>query len=80
MSQIEKAEDLLHSLGFKEFRVRHYGNLAKIEVQDGDFVKFNDSDTRDYINTQYKKIGFTFVSLDISVFKSGNLNKDLDLQ
>ncbi len=79
LTQIEKAEDLLNTLGFKELRVRHYGNLAKIEVPESEFIKFGDSDLRSYINAQFLQFGFTFVSIDIAGFTSGNLNKDLDL-
>ena len=72
LEMIEKAEAKLHSLGFIQSRVRMHGSLARIEVNKDDFSKLlNHSEEI----TQYlKSLGFTFVSLDLSGYKSGSMN------
>jgi pyridinium-3,5-biscarboxylic acid mononucleotide sulfurtransferase len=75
LSQIEKSELLLRQLGFREYRVRHHGNLARIEVSENefDFLLKN----KDVIHNNLKEIGFLFVSIDLAPFKSGSLNSTL---
>ena len=77
LKMIERAEAVLKELGFVQFRVRHYGELAKIEVPEGslnDILKM-----RKQILSNLKKLGFLFVALDIEGFSSGKLNRALNL-
>ncbi len=62
-------------MGFKQFRVRLHGNLARIEVNPEDFNKVLEK--RDQILATFKKIGFTYISLDLQGFRSGSLNETL---
>lgn len=75
LQQVEKAEDLLSVLGFNEFRVRHHGDIARIEIPAQDFNKLIEH--RLEINQNLKNLGFNYVTLDIKGFRSGSLNEGL---
>jgi len=75
LKKIEESENYLSDLGFKNFRVRVHGDLAKIEANEDDFEKFYDYKIRKDIVKNFKSFGFKFVSLDLMFFKSGNLSR-----
>jgi uncharacterized protein len=72
LAQIEAAEDTLYNLGLREFRVRHHGEIARIEVAPEDFRTVLEH--RDLITARLKRLGYRFVALDLSGFKSGSMN------
>jgi uncharacterized protein len=72
LSQVERAEALLHRLGLRQLRVRHHGPVARIEAEPEDFPLLLDH--RNEIVNVLKAIGYTFVSLDLAGFHSGSLN------
>lgn len=74
LKQIEKAEDFLSKLGFRDFRVRHHGEIARIEISDIDVHRFFEASVRKKIAKALKKIGFCYIALDLDQFRSGNLN------
>jgi uncharacterized protein len=84
LSLIEKAEEVLKQLGFRDYRVRHFeipqnGNetklkLAKIDIANGEIVEMFDSSLLKQVNEKLKSIGYDFVTLDIGGLKSGSMN------
>jgi uncharacterized protein len=78
LAQVEKAEDLLRSLGFVEFRVRHHDTLARIEVTGQDMSRL--LEYRGRITESVKALGFTYVTMDLQGFRSGSLNEGLSDQ
>ncbi len=80
LNQIEQAEDFLRSLGLVEFRVRHHGDIARIEVLPGRIEKIACESVREKIVKKLKSLGFKFVSLDLQGFRSGALNETLTEQ
>jgi len=80
LNQIEQAEDFLRSLGFVEFRVRHHGDIARIEVLPGQIERIACESVRERIVKKLKSLGFKFVSLDLQGFRSGALNEALTEQ
>jgi pyridinium-3,5-biscarboxylic acid mononucleotide sulfurtransferase len=60
-----------------EFRVRHHGNMARIEVPATDIEKIASEDTRQEIVDRLKELGFQYISLDLQGFRSGSLNETL---
>jgi pyridinium-3,5-biscarboxylic acid mononucleotide sulfurtransferase len=72
LSQVERAEALLHNLGLRQLRVRHHGPVARIEAEPEDFPRLLEH--RQEIVTSLKAIGYTFVSLDLAGFHSGSMN------
>ncbi len=77
LSKIEQAEDYLLSLGLREFRARHHERLCRIEVGE-DEMEFA-FERRQEIVAALKKIGYLWVSLDMSGLRSGSLNDQLKL-
>jgi uncharacterized protein len=72
LSQVEQAELYLHNLGFRQLRVRHHDQVARIEIDPKDFNLLLEQ--RDKITSEFRKIGFAFITLDINGFQSGSLN------
>lgn len=77
LAMVEQAEDFLQTLGFKQFRVRHHGNLARIEVEKNSLKMALEK--ADLIVQKLKEIGFTYISLDLEGYRTGSMNLDLKL-
>ena len=77
LGQVEEAEEFLRGLGLVEFRVRHHGDIARIEVHPEDMEKIIRRQTREKIVDKMKDLGFKFVALDMAGFRSGSLNEIL---
>ena len=75
LAQVEQAETVLESLGFTQFRVRHHGDLARIEVIETELKKAMDH--RSQINKALTDLGYRYVTLDMIGFRSGSLNEGL---
>jgi uncharacterized protein len=75
LAQVENAEDFIHDLGIPVFRVRHHGDIARIEVPVQHFRTILKN--RAAIGRRFHELGFTYVSLDLDGFKSGSLNRAL---
>jgi len=75
LSQVEQAETVLESLGFTQFRVRHHGDLARIEVTEKELEKAMDH--RIHINEALGNLGYRYITLDMIGFRSGSLNEGL---
>ena len=77
---IEQAEDVLRSLGFRHCRVRHHGEIARLELDASDMRRAFDDDVRRAIVDALKAIGFRYVSLDLQGYRTGSLNEALPLR
>ena len=77
LSKVEQAEDYLHGLGLREVRARHHDRLCRIEVGE-DEMDFA-FERRKEIVSAIKKIGYLWVSIDMSGLRSGSLNDQLKL-
>lgn len=80
LRMIEQAEDVLHSLGFRHCRVRHHGDVARLELSAEDMVRALDSGVRGAIVRDLKTIGYRYVSLDLQGYRTGSLNEVLPLR
>lgn len=78
LATIEAAEELMRNLGFREFRVRHHADTARVEVSEEEMQMAVDAGTRARIVRGLKDLGFLFVSLDLEGFRSGSLNAALE--
>jgi uncharacterized protein len=76
LSQVEKAEDILYDFGFRVLRVRHHGDIARIEVPAEEIAPLITK--RIEISKIFHELGFLYVSLDLDGFKSGSLNAVLE--
>ncbi len=75
MSAVARAEEELRLLGFGQLRVRHYGDLARIELDSDDLAIA--VSRRDEVVAAVKAAGYRYVTLDLEGFRSGNLNQAL---
>lgn len=75
LRRIDEAETLLRALGFRECRVRHHENLARIEVPAAEVGRFADAALRENVARRLRVLGFTYVTLDLVGFRSGSLNE-----
>jgi len=74
LKQVEEAEDFLRSLGFRELRVRHHDRIARIEVPKAEIPRLLDPSISSEVVKELKRLGFTFVAVDLEGFRSGSLN------
>ncbi len=70
MAQVEKAEAILRARGFGQYRVRHHGDLCRIEIEPADFEKLLDERTE--LVAAIRKTGYRFVTLDLSGYTMGS--------
>jgi len=77
LSMVDKAEQFLMDMGFNQLRVRHHGDIARIEVAPEDRVKFFDVEIMDKVGSEFKKIGFKYVTLDMLGYRTGSMNEVL---
>jgi uncharacterized protein len=77
LNQVDQAEDFIKSLGFSEFRVRHHGDIARIEVKEDQIERLITKPFRKAVIEKLKELGFKYVSLDMQGFRSGSLNETL---
>ncbi len=75
--RVAKAEDALRQLGFVQLRVRHHGDIARIEVTAEDIPKLLAGPVRRKIATRFKKLGYIYVTLDLEGYRTGSLNEPL---
>ncbi|HIU26130.1 MAG TPA: ATP-dependent sacrificial sulfur transferase LarE [Candidatus Copromorpha excrementigallinarum] len=76
LKAVYKAESLLMEEGFSQVRVRHHGDVARIEVLPEDRSRFFDVEFMDRINEGIKKCGFKFAALDLGGYRMGNMNEE----
>jgi uncharacterized protein len=77
LRQVDAAEAFLRGLGFREFRVRHHGDLARLEIARGEMPRLWEEGRADAIVARLRELGFVHVSLDLAGFRSGSLNEAL---
>jgi len=80
LQQVAEAERRMHQLGLGEVRVRHYGDLARIEVPVGDVARLAGEPLRGEVVAAIKAAGFIYVTLDLQGFRSGSMNEPLRRQ
>ena len=77
LRMVDESEDFLFSLGFKQVRVRHYQNLARIEVYPEEMSRLMNGSLREKVVNRLKEIGYRYVTLDLQGFRSGSMNEVL---
>ncbi|MBE7551994.1 MAG: ATP-dependent sacrificial sulfur transferase LarE [Anaerolineales bacterium] len=75
LSQVERAELTLKQMGFRQLRVRHHDDVARLEIEAGDFEAVLRQ--REQIVERLKALGYTYVTLDLNGFRSGSMNEAL---
>ena len=80
LSQVERGEEILRGLGFRQHRLRHHGELARIEIDPAELPRALDPAMAQRIVAAIKPLGFRYVSLDLEGYRTGSLNEVLQIQ
>lgn len=76
---IEQGEDAIRALGFRQFRVRHHGDIVRIEIAREELPKALTAEMAAQFTMIFKTLGFKFVTLDLEGFRSGSMNTMLPI-
>src|SRR4030042_3573444 len=79
LQKISSAESVLKKLGFRQVRVRHHGNIARIELPTHDIHKILNSKIKNTVIKSLKELGYFYITLDIEGYTTGSMNKTLEL-
>lgn len=79
LRQVEQGEQLLFELGFRLSRVRHHGDVARLEVSADERIKFFNTVLMDEVYEKFARLGFTYVSLDLKGYRTGSLNEAMNV-
>ena len=74
LSVVEQGEDALHALGFRQVRVRHHGDIVRIEIARDELTRALSPEMAAEFTRIFKALGFKFVTLDLEGFRSGSMN------
>ena len=74
LEQVERAEEAVRQLGFRELRVRHHGELARVEIARAELPRALSMEMLDAITAALKQAGYQYVTLDSTGFRSGSMN------
>jgi uncharacterized protein len=80
LEQVDRLEDGMRALGFRQVRARWHGDVARLELEPETFTRAIEPDTRAAIVKLGRELGFTFVALDLAGFSSGSLNQLLGIR
>ncbi len=76
LGRVEAAEAVLHRLGYRQFRVRHHGDVARVELEPADLSRAVGQD-REAILAGLRGVGYTWVAIDLAGYRSGSMNETL---
>lgn len=77
---VEHGEDALHAMGFRQCRVRHHGDMVRIEIAREELPRALSVETFSEFSRIFKRLGFTYVTVDTEGFRSGSMNAILPAQ
>src|SRR3984893_18738937 len=75
LEQVERGEQVLHAMGFRVARVRHHGEVARLEVEPGEIARLLEPATRETVDRELRKLRLCFATVDLKGFRSGSLNE-----
>ena len=77
LSMVDRSEAFLKALGFRQVRVRHHEDMARIEVAPEEMARFLEDGTNQRVAERLKEIGYKYVALDLQGYRTGSLNEAL---
>jgi len=77
LKRVSQAEDFLRALGFSQIRVRHHGQIARIEIEPKEFPEIMEKGVREKIVKTLKKLGYTYITVDLAGYRTGSMNEPL---
>jgi uncharacterized protein len=76
--QVAEAERFINSLGFSQFRVRHHGDMARLELLREEIGEVFSNGLVEKISSKLKSLGFTYVTVDLQGYRSGSMNENIN--
>ena len=76
---MERGEEALRALGFLQVRLRHHGDVARVEIEPSELPKALDPEMAARISAAIRPLGFRWVSLDLDGYRTGSLNEVLQI-
>ncbi len=80
LAQVEKGEEALRALGFRQIRLRHHGEIARVEIDPAELPRALEPEMAARIVRAIKPLGFRYVALDLEGYRMGSLNEVLQIQ
>ena len=80
LQAIERAEDIVRSLGFRVVRVRHHGDVARLELAREEMPRLIEPGVSEMIDRELRALGFRYVAVDLKGYRLGSLNEGLTLK
>jgi len=80
LEQVERGEDALRAMGFRQFRLRHHGDVARIEIAREEMERALTLEMFERMSAEIKACGFKYVALDVEGFRSGSMNAMLAVE
>lgn len=77
LSMVDRAEQKLLDYGFRQVRVRIHGMMARIEIMPDEFAKLLQEDIREDVVKSFREYGFTYVTMDLTGYRTGSMNETL---
>lgn len=78
LSTVDRGEEILRELGFREFRVRHHDSLVRLEIAPAEMSRAMNVEVFEDLALRFRELGFKYVTLDLQGFRSGAMNEILD--
>ena len=78
LEMVDKAEQFLLDIGFRQVRVRHHGDIVRIEVSSSERNKFFNEELMDKVYEKFRQIGFAYTALDLKGYRTGSMNETLN--
>lgn len=79
LQKVDRGEEILRELGFREFRVRHHDTLVRLEISLAEMDRVLQIDVVDQLAARFRELGFKYVTLDLHGFRSGSMNEALPI-
>jgi uncharacterized protein len=80
LQAVEQGEEALRQMGFRQFRVRHHGDIVRIEIAGDELSRALSRDMAAEFTRIFKALGFSYVTLDLEGFRSGSMNAVLPVE
>lgn len=80
LQRVEDGETLLHRMGFRQFRVRHHGDMVRIEIARQEMPRALSMEVLDQMTTGFRALGYKYVTLDCEGYRSGSMNAILPVE
>jgi len=78
LKAVEDGEQFLMNMGFRQVRVRHHGDIARIEIAAPERTRLFDTDLLDRVDAAFKALGFAYVTVDLKGYRTGSMNEVID--